>query len=324
MKPTAEQRRAASPSQMHARRMAEQREEIQRRQVAALAQLECFRGLPESVLHTLAPYSILRSFSPGTTILSERAASGYLYLVLRGATTLSLRDRNRREVLVGVYSRGDCFGEGPLFGDLFRGAQVKTATICYLLQVPLEVVQTALDQSDEFDARLRTIYRGHLVASTLGRVPIFGDLSPVERSNIAYLLTPRHYERGATVIAQGQPGTALYLIEAGQCTVEREGELVAQLNEGAFFGEISLLTWQRHNADVRALTPVDVLELPRPAFSELLVRNPTLAAQITSIMEQRLNAHTRPGDPRLELVSSAVERGWLRGSHLLVRDSTLR
>lgn len=323
MKPTAEQRRAALPIQIHARKLAEQRAETERHQVAALSQLECFRGLPESALQTLAPHCILRPFSPGTTILSERAASGYLYLVLRGAITLTLRDRSRREVLVGVYSRGDCFGEGPLFGDLFRGAQVKTATTCYLLQIPLEVVHAALDESDELDARLRAIYRRHLVASTLGRVPIFGDLSPVERGNIAHLLSPRHYERGETIITQGQPGSALYLIEAGQCTVERDTTLVAHLDEGAFFGEISLLTDQPHNADVRALTPVDVLELPRPAFNELLVRNPDIAEQIKSIVEQRLNAHRLPSDPQLQLVGSSVERGWLRGTHLLVRDPKL-
>ena len=321
MKPTAEERRAALPVQAHARKQAERRAEFEHRQVAALAQLDCLRGLPEQALRLLAAHCILRPFSPGTVILNERAASGSLYLVLRGSLMLTLRDRTRREVLVGLYSRGDCFGEGALFGDLFRGAEVRTATTCYLLQVPLDSVREVMADSPALEAALRLLYRGHLVASTLGRVPLFGELSPVERCAVAGLLEPRSYERGARVIEQGNPGTALHLIERGQCVVEREGQMVAYLDEGDFFGEISLLTGKPHNADVRALTPIALLELPRGAFADLLVQQPTLAQQIETIMQQRLTTNADRGS-KPEIVGSAIEHGMLRGSHVLVRDAS--
>lgn len=321
MKLTAEERRAASPVYAHERKQAERRAEYERRQIAALAQLDCLRGLPEQALRVLASHCILRPFSPGAVILNERAASGSLYFVLRGSIMLTLRDRSRREVLVGLYNRGDCFGEGALFGDLFRGAEVRTATTCYLLQVPLDVVREAITDNPALEAALRLIYRGHLVASSLGRVPLFGELSPVERGYVASLLEPRSYERGALVIEQGGPGTALHLIERGQCVVEREGQMVAYLDEGDFFGEISLLTGKPHNADVRALTPLALLELPRAAFADLLVRQPVLAHQIETVMQQRLIANADRGS-KLEIIGSVIERGMLRGSHVLVRDAS--
>ena len=323
MKPTAEERRAASPVQAHARKVAEQRAETQRHQVAALGQLDCLRGLPESVLQALAPHCILRAFSPGVTILNERAASESLYLVLRGSIALTLRDRSRREVMIGAYSRGDCFGEGPLFGDLFRGAQVRTTSTCYLLQIPLDAVRAAMFESNDFAAKLRAIYRRHLVAGTLGRVPMFSTLSPLERNNIANLLVQHQYERDRRIITQGQSGAALYLIESGQCAVERDGVLIAHLDEGAFFGEISLITGQPHNADVRALTPVEVLELPREAFAEVVKRQPALQRQVEQVVEQRLNARQAPGEQHIQLVGSAIQHGLLRGTHLLVRDTRL-
>ncbi|MBC8163291.1 MAG: cyclic nucleotide-binding domain-containing protein [Roseiflexaceae bacterium] len=321
MKLNAEQRREASSAQTHMRKLAERNAEYQRRQVAALAQLDCLRGLPELALRALAPACVLRCFSPGTVILNERAASWSLYLVLRGAVTLTLRDRSRREVLIGMYSRGDCFGEGALFGDLFRGAEVRTEMTSYLLQVPLDTVREAMLASPELEAALRQIYRRHLVASTLGRVPLFGDLSPVERGHVASLLEPRAYDRGTLLIEEHKPGTALYLIERGQCAVERDHQLLAYLNEGDFFGEISLLTGKPHNADVRALTPVELLELPRPAFVELLQRQPAVAQRIEGVMQQRLSANVERGE-QLRLVGSAIEHGLLRGSHLLVRDTS--
>lgn len=323
MKVTPAQQRAASAGQAYARQQAEQRADQQRRQIRSLAQLECLRGLPEPTLQVLAPNSLLRAFSAGTTILNEGAASNALYIVLRGSLVLTLHDRNRNEVLVGLYSRGDCFGEGALFGDLFRGAEVRTATTCYLIQIPLEAVRAAIIESPELEAALRGIYRHHLVASTLGRVPVFCDLSPLERGNIAGLLAPHQYETGELIIHEGQPGAALYLIESGQIAVEHANEAVAFLDAGTFVGEISLLTGEPHNADIRALTPVVALQLPRQALIDLLERQPALAHQLKAIVEQRLNQRS-PDDPaRLRLVGDAVSRGVLRGAHLLVRDTRL-
>lgn len=322
MKPTAEQRNAASPTQQHARKMAEQRAELQRRQIAELATLACFQGVPTAVLQGLAPHCTLRILTPGGPTL-EQGRQPSLYIVLQGQADLALIDQHHRTVEIGSYSRGACFGEGPLFGAIFRGVYAESSELCSLLQISLEAVRTAMAASSALAANLREVYRHHLAAHALSRTQLFQSLAPAERDQIAQMLTPHTYEHGQQIIALGEPGSALYLIESGQCVISRDGALIAQLEDGAFFGEISLLTGSRHTADVHAITPTTVLELPRSTFLDLIERHAELSQQLHRLVEQRLQAQSAQShDSHLALVGSAIPHGLLRGSHLLVRDTT--
>ena len=312
-------------AKLRADAQAQQYEEQRRRQAAALAQLDCLQGVPSPDLLRLAHLCTLRAFIAGTCIWNERAPGEFLYLVLRGTISLTLHDRAGHKVLIGVLNRGDCFGEGPLFGDLFRGATVQAETTCYLLQLPLEEVRGVLAEAPELTAVLRAIYRRHLVESALGRVPLFSQLSPLERAGVARPLRRQHYPRGAAIIREGAPGDALYVIESGQVVVEQAGQPIAHLDEGDFFGEMSLLTEKPHNADIRALTPVEVLALPAEEFSLLLHQQPALAAQLHEVVAQRRSTGTavRRDNARATNITAVVERGLRRGTHLLVRDQKL-
>ncbi|HEX9441717.1 MAG TPA: cyclic nucleotide-binding domain-containing protein [Roseiflexaceae bacterium] len=318
------QRREA-PGKTRADALAQQYEERRRRQAVALAQLDCLQGAPSRDLLRLAHMCTLRAFPPGTPLLNERTPGEFLYLVLRGTVSLTLHDRAGHEVLIGVLNRGDCFGEGPLFGDLFRGATVQSETICYLLQLPLAEVRGAMAESPELAGALRAIYRRRLVEGTLGRVPLFSRLSPLERAGIAGLLQPQQYPRGVAIIHEGEPGDALYLIESGQVVVEREGQLIAHLDEGDFFGEMSLLAEKPHNADIRTVTPAEVLALPAEDFMRLLAEQPALAEQLHEVVEQRreTGATMRRDPTRVHQFTAAVANGLLRGTHVLVRDPKL-
>lgn len=306
----------------HAAAVATQAQRDHERQAAMLGLLDCLAGTPAKHLLRLAECATMRAFIPGAILIDERAPGDFLYLVLRGTVCLRLHDRAGREVLIGFLNRGDCFGEGPLFGDQFRSASAQAETICYLIQLPLPEVRALLDESPELAATLRTIYRQRLVASTLGRVPLFGQLTPLARAEIADMLIQKHYQRGSLIIRQGMPGEALYLIESGQVVVEADQRAIAHLDEGDFFGEMSLLTAEPHNADVRTLTPTDVLMLPAEAFRQLLDSQPALGDQMREIVAKRRVASTsmRQDLARSKQLEAALERGLLRGRHVLVRD----
>jgi CRP-like cAMP-binding protein/Pyruvate/2-oxoacid:ferredoxin oxidoreductase delta subunit len=317
--------RADPPARQYAEEQAQQEAARRSVRVDALAQLDCLRNVPHADLERMVELCVLRAFTPGTIIVNERTPCDFVYLILRGTARLTLHDRAGHEVLIGVLNRGDCFGEGPLFGDLFRGASVQAETSCYLLQVAREQLRAMLETAPELSAALRAIYRQRLVESTLGRVPLFGRLSPLERAQIAALLRIQHYARGTTIIHEGTPGQALYLIEEGQVIVEQGGQTIAHLDEGDFFGEMSLLAQSPHNADVRALSPVEVLALPAAEFNRLLKRQPALNTQLHEVVSQRRAANTaiRRDQERASQLTAAVERGLLRGTHVLVRDPQL-
>lgn len=290
-----------------------------------LAGLDCLRGVPASELSRLLELAVFRAFQTGARVLGQQKQDQFLFLVLRGTLQLRLRDKDGREVLMGVLDRGDCCGEGPLFGDFFRRMSALAQSNCQLLQLPLRELRAALSAMPMLAAALRQVYKRRMVECTLARVPLLGALFPLERMALGQLLRPVHAPRGTTIISQGQSAESLFLIESGQVVVEQSGTTIATLSEGDFFGEMALLTSQPHRADVRALTPTDLLTLPASDFHHLIEQRPDLEAQLRGEVERRIRhgAAMRGDVSRARELELAVSRGLLRGSHLLVRTPSL-
>jgi hypothetical protein len=80
--------------------------------------------------------------------------------------------------------------------------------------------------------------------------------------------------KGATLVAQGDPGHELYLLVDGLLGVEIDGVTVAELGPGAVLGEMALLEGGRRTATLRAVTACRVASVPgqridRDALAEL-------------------------------------------------------
>jgi len=86
---------------------------------------------------------------------------------------------------------------------------------------------------------------------------------------------------GASVVKEGDPGDAFYVILEGQAkVVSKSGKVVHRLVPGDFFGEISLLDGGARTADVVSETPLTTLELKRKAFQKVLEQEPGVAAKM--------------------------------------------
>jgi hypothetical protein len=80
--------------------------------------------------------------------------------------------------------------------------------------------------------------------------------------------------KGATLVAQGDPGNELFLLFDGLLAVEIDGVTVTELGPGAVVGEVALLEGGRRTATLRAVTPCRVAAVPgdridREALAEL-------------------------------------------------------
>jgi NADH dehydrogenase len=84
-----------------------------------------------------------------------------------------------------------------------------------------------------------------------------------------------HYQAGDLIIEHGDPPTNFYVIEKGEVEVVRatdkdpQGEVVAVLGPGSFFGEKALMSNEPRVADVRARTAVDVLVMGKNVFTQI-------------------------------------------------------
>jgi len=123
-------------------------------------------------------------------------------------------------------------------------------------------------------------------------IPLFADLTPAEREDLARLLQPRRFDAHHAVFWIGEPGDEFFIIESGQvviCYPDEHGEekTLAVLGPGHFFGELSLLDGGRRTATARAQTESRLLSLGREAFHDFLKKHPVSAIHILSTIGRR-------------------------------------
>jgi hypothetical protein len=123
--------------------------------------------------------------------------------------------------------------------------------------------------SDELDDRLP-----RLVA--LRASPLFEELSGEALLAVADRMRPLARRCGQQVVAQGQTGATLYLLLRGTLRVERDDQVVAELQPGHAFGELALIDGRPRQASVRAVGDCELLQLSRPAFDQLLAEQPEI------------------------------------------------
>jgi CRP/FNR family transcriptional regulator, cyclic AMP receptor protein len=125
----------------------------------------------------------------------------------------------------------------------------------------------------------------------LARVPLFKGLSKRDLEFLATRIDEVDLKPGQTVIREGQPTEAFFILVSGKVNVTRAGKPAAQLGPGEFFGEIGMLDQGPATATVITEGPVDALVLSHAQFRDAIKGNDGLAMQVIAAMAQRLRAN---------------------------------
>ena len=126
--------------------------------------------------------------------------------------------------------------------------------------------------------------------------PLFRDFSVDEMVAVIQGLKLLSFERGDVIIREGQPGGSLFMLTSGRVRAFRKEPgrkkqvRIADLHEGAFFGEISMLTGQPRNASVVALNSCELLELDRPTLDDITKTHPHVWDVLREFAEKRSQA----------------------------------
>jgi uncharacterized membrane protein len=128
--------------------------------------------------------------------------------------------------------------------------------------------------------------------SLLAKIALFESLAPEDLAALESRLEEKTYAADAVVFTQGEPGDTLYVIEDGGVEVAldqgKRKIVLANLHEGQYFGEVSLLDGGVRSATVRTLKPTRVLGLDRTDFAEFLMSKPRAALSILAEMGERM------------------------------------
>lgn len=137
------------------------------------------------------------------------------------------------------------------------------------------------------------------------RSPLFATFSSDELLAVIRGLKLLTFEPGEIIVSESQPGSSLFVLANGSVRVyvrnsTWSNQQVRTLEEGAFFGEISLLSGKPRTATITAATPTEILELDRATLDKIVVDHPHVPKVIKAASKRRaaspeeLKARGRP------------------------------
>jgi hypothetical protein len=127
-------------------------------------------------------------------------------------------------------------------------------------------------------ARIRAVDRAVQLleqeVNLLQSLDLFGPLTSHTLEGIATRLTRVSATPGVVLMREGDPGDRFYIVADGELELSRDGQAIATLGPGSYFGEIALLTNHPRTATVTASTPATLLALDRVDFLEAITKTP--------------------------------------------------
>ena len=127
----------------------------------------------------------------------------------------------------------------------------------------------------------------------LHSIPLFEGLGDDDLLALSNALGHRHFDAGEMIFAQGDRGSAMYIVESGDVNIHLPGESsrrisLKDISRGEYFGELALFDDKPRSASALATTPAVLLELQRETLENYLDRRPRTAMAILRTMSERL------------------------------------
>jgi CRP/FNR family transcriptional regulator, cyclic AMP receptor protein len=126
-------------------------------------------------------------------------------------------------------------------------------------------------------------------AGRLAGVGFFSSLSKQELGKLAQWTDEVSVGEGHELATEGQFAHEFFVIEEGSAAVMQNGERIAELGPGEFFGEIGLLETERRTASVVATTPMQLIVMFQREFKQMEREMPAVADRIRSAIRARLD-----------------------------------
>ena len=123
----------------------------------------------------------------------------------------------------------------------------------------------------------------------LRAVRLFSSLSKKELERLAQWTDQISVDKGYQLAKEGEFAHEFFVIEEGTADVLRNGERLAELGPGDFFGEIGLIEKERRTADVIATEPMKLIVMFQREFKQMEQEMPVVADRIRSAIRARLD-----------------------------------
>ncbi len=126
----------------------------------------------------------------------------------------------------------------------------------------------------------------------LARARLFAGVDAAGLDRIAARVTELDVPAERVIARQGEIGTGFFVVVSGAVRVVRDGEVLAQLGPGDFFGELSVIDGRPRIAQVVSSEPTTCLALASWDFEAVIGEQPSVAMAILRELAGRLRELT--------------------------------
>jgi CRP/FNR family transcriptional regulator, cyclic AMP receptor protein len=132
-----------------------------------------------------------------------------------------------------------------------------------------------------------------MTLEALRSVPLFASLDDDAARELRSLLSDKTVPQNTRLFRQGEKGDAMYLIEKGRVRIsirddDEQEVILAELAQGDFFGEMSLIDGRQRSADAKVIEDAQLAILSRDAFLSFVRTNSDVALEMLSALTDRL------------------------------------
>ena len=228
-----------------------------------------FNSLEDKELKTVIDSFEEKKYTAGQNVITQGEEGDVLYLVDSGELDCEkVFKAGDKPTYLKTYKAGESFGELALLYNAPRAATIraKTNATCWALDRECFnniVKDAAIKKREKYE-------------NTLKKVEILKSIDPYELGQICDALKTQTFEKGETIIKQGDKGDVFYILDEGKAHAEKvfedgkKSSNVKDYESGGYFGELALLKGEPRAATIIADTNCKCLSLDRMAFKRLL------------------------------------------------------
>jgi len=225
-----------------------------------------------------------------------------MYLLLDGEVELLARKKS-----IGTVKKGQIFGEMASITHAPRSASAVAKTPCRVIALDDRQFHAGLRKNPSFALMLMSIMIGRLretIARLAEQTTLQGDavlkesvvFDPRRLAELADGLSsdpPLYFDRGKSIVQEGQTGLRMYAVLEGRVAVSMMGGgVIERLGPGGVFGELALLDQAPRAASAVAETDCSLLPINRTAFLLLVKTSPEFAESLLGSLAERLRLLT--------------------------------
>ena len=127
----------------------------------------------------------------------------------------------------------------------------------------------------------------------IAAIPLFKGLPSNQYEDLTMIVVDQTVQRGQIIFSEGEEGTGFFVVASGRVKIYKlspdgKEQILHMLGPGEPFGEVPVFAGENFPANAQALEESRIFFFPRPAFIDLVRKNPSVALNMLAVLSRRL------------------------------------